>query len=275
MSWADVVTTVGKWYEKNVHTYQEKWSIPCNISGCGKVRDDCSGFVSACLRAAGMLPAGVDYSSTEYTKGKGATALEKAGFKKYPWPGWDNVLPYDIMTYCGHIEIYAGKSDRKRSWSWGSVHDGLPTKKRKSGQNPGMPSGIGDKPIYTYIWRLGSPAPPISNPYVDSNLPNGSNDYTFLPENNYDTISSNVDNAVFTNSMLNGMSITTNVSMEAEGKKRTRIYCALEPTIIVDELSIALDPSTSQKTVSENATAAEQTTSATAGNDATTPTETI
>ena len=71
-TWPEVVATVGKWYEKNIHTYQfalgwtngpgrikktvQFYTYPGGES-CGRkwpsgiilAGDDCSGFVSCCL----------------------------------------------------------------------------------------------------------------------------------------------------------------------------------------------------------------------------------
>ena len=55
MAWNNVVQTVAKWYQTNVHDYNQGKYSKCGISNCGMVRHDCSGYVSACLRAAGII----------------------------------------------------------------------------------------------------------------------------------------------------------------------------------------------------------------------------
>ena len=150
-NWAKKVQTMGKWYEKNVHTYQEhiQTLIPCDLLGGSGVRDDCSGLVSACLQYFGAFKKGYAVSSNAFLND--TNVMEKLvnnGFKKIPY-SWDSVQPYDIMAYNGHVEILALKDNKPKSWAWGDVHDGLDNRS-------GMPSLTGPKPkgnTYKIIWR--------------------------------------------------------------------------------------------------------------------------
>ena len=133
-SWAKAVQSMGKWYEANIHTYQRN-QPPSKGSGnrryydCplinGKVGDDCSGYVSACLQYFGTLKKGLAFASKEYTYSSNvASLLKSGGFTKLKY-SWDIVQPYDIISGPGHVEILAEKGDTKaKSWGWGSVHDG-------------------------------------------------------------------------------------------------------------------------------------------------------
>jgi hypothetical protein len=142
---------MGKWYEKKVHTYQQHISslIPCGLLGGGGVRDDCSGYVSACLQYFGAFKKGLTTSSSGFNSDKKiASILEANKFKKLSY-SWETVQPYDIIAYNGHVEILAEKGELPKSWGWGSVHDGI-------NGHAGMPAGTGYKPkgnTYKTIWR--------------------------------------------------------------------------------------------------------------------------
>ena len=115
MSWSNVVQTVGKWYEANIHDYNQGGYSKCSIANTGNVRHDCSGYVSACLRAAGIISPTTMYRSGDFlANGSAASALKRAGFVPMRY-SLANCKPYDIIAYNGHVEIYAGKmngSDR-------------------------------------------------------------------------------------------------------------------------------------------------------------------
>ena len=161
-TWAKSVQSMGKWYEANIHTYQGKTPpnkgsgtrkmYNCDLLG-GKVGDDCSGYVSACLQYFGVFKKGYITNSGGFVRNTDvANMLQNGKFKKLSY-SWDNVQPYDIIAYnnggSGHVEILAEKGEHPKSWGWGSVHDG------QNGR-AGMPAGTGDKPkgsTYTVIWR--------------------------------------------------------------------------------------------------------------------------
>ena len=165
-TWAKAVQTMGKWYEANIHTYQNR-TPPAKGSGTrkmydcslvnGKVGDDCSGFVSACLQYFGVFKNGFIPSSYGFTYGSDvASILQKNKFTKINY-SWDKVQPYDIISYNnngkGHVEILAEKGEHPKSWGWGSVHDG---KTYEGKTRDVMPAKTGNKPkgeTYTTIWR--------------------------------------------------------------------------------------------------------------------------
>ena len=148
-TWAKSVQSMGKWYEANVHEYSQKAMIACDLLGGEKVRKDCSGYVSACLQYFGAFKKGYNPSSTEFVSGGNlAGMLNNAGFRKMPY-SWDNVEPYDIIAYIGHVEILAEKGEHPKSWGWGKTHD------CRNGHGC-MPAGTGNEPkgkTYTTIWR--------------------------------------------------------------------------------------------------------------------------
>ena len=146
--WAKAVQSMGQWYEKNVHTYQKRM-YDCSMLN-SKVRDDCSGYVSACLQYFGTFKKGVAPSSADFVSTTNSTAniLYNGGFR-YMMYSWDNVQPYDIIAYNGHVEVLAQKGENPKSWGWGSVHD-------CQGGHGCMPAFTGPKPkgsTYKAIWR--------------------------------------------------------------------------------------------------------------------------
>lgn len=161
-AWLDYVQSMANWFQTNIHTYQGHIAgsktpvntdvrIPCNLLGGGKVRDDCSGFVSACLQYAGIFPAGVVTNSAGFksTTGRIAQYLQNGGFTAIAF-NRASLQPGDIYAVNNgvqhHVEIYAGKlNGRDMTYSWGRVHD------TASG---GMPSAFAPLP-YTVIWRQG------------------------------------------------------------------------------------------------------------------------
>lgn len=151
--WLQAVAEMGKWYEKNVHTYQgtrvkprkSRQSYYCPLIG-GKVCDDCSSFVKACLQLFGISEINTMHVNTESMQpgSKFDRLLLASGFKRFDFSK-TKLLEGDII--CGgartHTEIYAGNG---KSWAWGNVHDG------KMGA-PGMPCPMA-KRNYLWTWRF-------------------------------------------------------------------------------------------------------------------------
>lgn len=171
--WAKAVYVIKSWFERNVHEYKQ-----CKIftgltllGGVGAYRKDCSGFVGACLVFYGVpvynpnSAKSYPPASAEYTANGGATEkiLLSNGFQKLPFPGFNAVQPFDIMTRNGHIEIYAGNG---MSYSWGRCHD-LNTPIGKNSTQKGMPSYTA-KDNYAYIYRcVGKTANTGNNPLLN------------------------------------------------------------------------------------------------------------
>ena len=152
--WYNCVQQMGKWYEANIHTYQGTTSKPrkgkcwydCPLVN-GKVADDCSGFVQACLLLFGVKCPSISTSTMQDSSFM--KLMEGAGFIHLSG-NWNttNAQPGDIL--CGksstHTEIYAGGG---RSWSWGNIHD------NQNGHS-GMPCGfckMDSRGGYIHCWR--------------------------------------------------------------------------------------------------------------------------
>lgn len=81
--------------------YSQSSYVRITVNGEAKsVRQDCSGYVSACLQVYGSLD--TSWSSHQFTD-----AGSIAGFTKYAWSGWSNLAAGDIISYHGHVEIFA------------------------------------------------------------------------------------------------------------------------------------------------------------------------
>lgn len=138
MSWIESVQNTADWYAANINTYGNK-SFECLLEHAGRVRADCSGFVSCCLRVAGIIKENETYGSSSYaeTTGPCAEALRAAGFELYPY-SFEAIRPFDIIAVSGHVEIFYHKYGRSGlSYAWGNNHNvsrgGLPcwmTKKK-------------------------------------------------------------------------------------------------------------------------------------------------
>jgi lysophospholipase L1-like esterase len=95
-------------------------------------RKDCTGFVSACLwyydsDTFGFVPSG-GWTSHNFggsnNSPKLIKALEKAGFKRLTFPGWDKLVCGDILIkHEHHGEIYCSgnSADNHQSWNCGST----------------------------------------------------------------------------------------------------------------------------------------------------------
>ena len=148
-TWAKSVETIGKWYEANIHNYNQSRYTFCNLTNT-KVRHDCSGYVSACLQYFKAFNNGLTTSSAGFTsEEKIARILEKNGFRKIAY-SWDEVQPFDIVSHGSHVEILASKNRPIKDWGWGSCHDGI-------NGNAGMPANADSKAYtnnkYKVIWR--------------------------------------------------------------------------------------------------------------------------
>lgn len=144
--WQEAVLKMKTFYENNVHIYANcPPNYDCNLIH-GKVRPDCSGFVSACLVLYGLK---VYDPASDYPPGS-AMMLGDAFFEKIAGAfsrikfSKEEAKPWDILVGNGHTEIYAGDN---KSYSWGRVHDL---------SHGGMPSptawSFGGK-TYTSIYR--------------------------------------------------------------------------------------------------------------------------
>lgn len=196
--WPGVVKFIGHWYETNVDTYQgdppgvnsgnhsfaKKYSIKeLNLSKMDYIRDDCSGFVTACVLAFvhfqkiydklnetdkkihdGLLTSpwsSIHWDVNNFPNKQRENFMKNIGFDILPYK-FEDLQPFDIIagncTTGGkiynngsfhHIEIYGGKQNgADKSWSWGSVHNlakgGMPSAMSKGREGNG----------YNTIFRL-------------------------------------------------------------------------------------------------------------------------
>ena len=157
MDWMNSVVNMGAWFANNVTTYQNasssavrpRYAYPlrytCPLIG-EKVRDDCSGFVVACLILAKVLPSGSSYAAKDFASVSGSLAnyLKMAGFQPMTFQA-SLFKPVDIYAHNAHVEICAGPN---MQYGWGNVHYGnMPCKTGYSGSWTGGKS-------YITIWRL-------------------------------------------------------------------------------------------------------------------------
>ena len=136
--WKNAVTEMAKWYEENVHGYNNyKVKRGDGIRDhkhptVGNVAADCVGYVKACLKLFGSQSGSGWYGSSagkkleEYKEGKDVKTLISEGFTALDFSK-SAAQPFDILVRYhktknarGHTEIYAGNN---KSYSWGNIHD--------------------------------------------------------------------------------------------------------------------------------------------------------
>lgn len=274
-TWNQAVQQMGKFYMQNIHTYQggtsghasgARRSYSCPLVG-HSVGDDCSGFTSACLQLFGAFPGSYIVSSSGFASTSGATAsyLRKAGFSPLRYISYSSLQPYDIVARNGHVEIFCGMNGASpMSYAWGNIHDG------KNGHK-GMPCYF-SKQSYSIVWRNSGVS--IDTPLDFSNVGGGSmqqqmntgygtgglsgnagsqfnyTSNTYPVHDEYETISSgNGSKSVFEivgeNTLRMAYTNSTYIQQLDSSTyqlKNTRIYSTNDASIILDELSIPLDP---------------------------------
>ena len=100
-TWISVIKAVKSALAKAASKYDRRGHVSITIDGIPyTVRTDCSGFVSACCRAFGVLDG--EITSSQFTSMK-----TLSGFEKRKWKGWDNLIEGDIIARDGHVEIFA------------------------------------------------------------------------------------------------------------------------------------------------------------------------
>lgn len=184
--WPGIVCLLGKWYEKNIHTYQSDppghnvgnhpgrkfYECPLFKSklATNGVGDDCTSFCFACIQLywdlcmkdsdpaihqelinCGWPPTSIIWGDS---KTQAAQNMEKYGFEIIEY-STDKLQPWDMVMGSkavgashGHGEIYVGHyNGRIVEFGWGSVHDG-------QGRS-GMPAGTSYKEgEYSLIFRI-------------------------------------------------------------------------------------------------------------------------
>lgn len=152
-SWSDAVEKMARWYEVNIHNYSQgraqdptpTWTFCPLINQ--KVRHDCSGYVTSCMKLYGIPWTHNTMASVraETFNQSDSELIKSYGFTYYNSPSLAAtkayVQPWDIMVGVGHTEIYAGNN---KSWTWGKCHDLA---------HGGMPSGTAWM-YYSSIYRF-------------------------------------------------------------------------------------------------------------------------
>lgn len=282
-TWNQAVQQMGSFYMQNIHTYQggasgratgARRSYSCPLLG-HSVGDDCSGFTSACLQLFGAFPGSYIVSSSGFASISGTTAqyLKKAGFSPLRFSGFTLLQPYDIIAKNGHVEIFCGmKGQSPMSYAWGNIHDG------KNG-HAGMPCYTA-KMNYIIVWRNSGVS--IDTPLDFSNVGGGSmqqqmnTEYgtggsfngqigsqfnytsnTYPVHDEYETVTSgNGSKSVFEIVGKNTLrmvyadsSYVQQLDTSKNHLKNTRIYSTNDASIILDEMSLPLNPFDSSTTL--------------------------
>lgn len=141
MKWLSVVKAVKQAIAAQKVGYSQTRKIDITVGGrTDRVRTDCSGFVSACLRYFGVLDKG-DLNSYMYATNTNQKLLG-TGFVPRAWEGWEALQPGDIIARNGHVEIFA-YNDGARHYVYNCGSD-------SSCNNPGETT---DSRVYTHVWR--------------------------------------------------------------------------------------------------------------------------
>lgn len=153
--WVDAIKKMGSWYSNNVNTYQggpdNKHASGRKYYNCplvnGKVGDDCSGFVSACLKfykiEVGDIHTASMQPGSKFDKTLRANGFQYLAFNK-------SILKAgDIMCSGpdGHTSICGGMINGKlRFYDWGN---------NRNKTRGGLPCGYieSTKHPYKHIWR--------------------------------------------------------------------------------------------------------------------------
>lgn len=275
-TWPQVVQTLGKWYQANIHTYWGSRSKPrahntpqCFNSPYGPVWDDCTGFCSTCLQVFGIFKKGKyngtysgiggqrfgssDFASRNSMCGR---LLMKGGFACLPF-SWAAVRPYDIISVYRpgghhHAEIYYGKiNGRDYSYGWGNVHDGI-------NGHAGMPHPTTKYNDYQLIWRHNGTSidtPIYSGDYdmqqqmnqqyggglygqqQDSNAYPVHEEYVTITQQYGNIFENTADNAITVASLATDSSWFTPDS-SSFNQRHVRIYSTNDSSIVLDELSL-------------------------------------
>lgn len=143
-SWLSVVKAVKQAIANQKPGYSKSNWITIAIDNIKKkIRTDCSGFVTSCLKYFGVADDNVSLSSRNFAS-KNDPVMLKTGFSPSDWNGWDNLLPGDIIARNGHVEIFAMNSNNKHYvYNCGSD---------SSVNNPDM-TPTGHKDGYQTVWR--------------------------------------------------------------------------------------------------------------------------
>lgn len=141
--WMSIVKDIKTLIANQHPAYDQSSSIKITYKGTEMtVRNDCSGYVGACLQAYGAIPAGTNVTSLSLL----SSSAISSGFTYGGWTGWDNLKQGDIISRNGHVEIF----DRNVGNSHYVYSNGC-TKDIASST-----STVSDNGNYTVVWRPGN-----------------------------------------------------------------------------------------------------------------------
>ena len=147
MSWMDNVKAAKKAIAAKKITYSQSSYVSITVNGKTTLaRKDCSGYVSAALYFQGVFGKAERTSSYGFSKDPNvARKLEKGGFKKMKFTGWNNLKEGDIISQAAsHVEIFShNRGSAHMVYSNGST----------SGCRSAVPTKDGGRHKYDTVWR--------------------------------------------------------------------------------------------------------------------------
>ena len=147
MSWMDNVKATKKAIAAKRITYSQSSYVSIKVNGKTTLaRKDCSGYVSAALYFQGVFGKAERTSSYGFSKDPNvARKLEKGGFKKLKFTGWNNLKEGDIISQAAsHVEIFShNRGSSHMVYSNGST----------SGCRSAVPTKDGGRHKYDTVWR--------------------------------------------------------------------------------------------------------------------------
>ena len=145
--WLSIVREVKRQFaEKKMGYSQSRWTDITIGGKTIKMRTDCSGYVTTCMKFYGALPENTGVCST-HSMIRGNSDMEKSGFKAMSWPGWDGLIEGDVLVNPStHTEIFA-RNDGGSHYVYNCGSD--------SSCNSADPTGS-SKGSYEIVWRPGA-----------------------------------------------------------------------------------------------------------------------
>lgn len=138
--WLDIVRKVKQKIAEKKVSYSQSNYTTINIDGKNlNVRTDCTGIISAMLKLYGSLSKDSNLDSRTLLN-NGAI---KTGFDRASWPGWNKLVPGDILVRAGHAEVFSHNDGNDHY-----VYNGGSTKTLQTAG--ATPNSYND---YSVIWR--------------------------------------------------------------------------------------------------------------------------